>query len=47
VAVTEKNWRTAFELGRQIVQSFPNSRMAAEIRGKMDILQERAKTNTV
>lgn len=42
VSVTEKNWRKAFELAKQIVQSFPNSRMAAEIRSKMDILQERA-----
>ena len=42
VAVTEKNWRKAFETGREIVQGFPNSRMAAEIRSKMDILQERA-----
>ncbi len=42
VAVTEKNWRKAFETGKEIVQGFPNSRMAAEIRSKMDILQERA-----
>jgi outer membrane protein assembly factor BamD (BamD/ComL family) len=42
VAVTEKNWRKAFELGKDIVLNFPNSRMAAEIRSKMDILQERA-----
>lgn len=42
VAVTEKNWPKAFEFGKQIVQNFPNSRMAAEIRSKMDILQERA-----
>lgn len=43
VAVTENNWKTALETGRQIVQNFPNSRMAAEIRSKMDILQERSK----
>jgi outer membrane protein assembly factor BamD (BamD/ComL family) len=43
VAVTENNWKTALETGRQIVQNFPNSRMAAEIRDKMDILQERSK----
>ena len=43
VAVTEKNWKVAFELGKDIVQSFPNSRMAAEIRGKMDILYDRAR----
>jgi hypothetical protein len=43
VAVTEQNWKKAFETGRQIVQDFPNSRMAAEIRSRMDILSERAK----
>lgn len=43
VAVTDKNWKKALETGKQIVQNFPNSRMAAEIRGKLDILQERAK----
>lgn len=42
VAVTEKNWKLALTCGREIVQNFPNSRMASEIRGKMDILQERA-----
>ncbi|MCE5186275.1 MAG: hypothetical protein LLF76_09145 [Planctomycetaceae bacterium] len=43
VAVTEQNWQKAYETGRQIVQDFPNSRMAAEIRSRMDILSERAK----
>ncbi|MEN8127092.1 MAG: hypothetical protein ABFR90_04715 [Planctomycetota bacterium] len=43
VAVTEQNWKKALETGRDIVQNFPNSRMAAEIRSKLDILLERAK----
>ncbi len=43
VAVTEKNWKKALETGKEIVQNFPNSRMSAEIRSKMDILQERAR----
>ena len=43
VAVAEQNWKTALETGRDIVQNFPNSRMAAEIRSKLDILSERAK----
>lgn len=43
VAIAEQNWKTAIETGREIVQNFPNSRMASEIRSKMDILQERAK----
>ena len=43
VAVAEKNWKKALETGRDIVQNFPNSRMAAGIRSKLDILSERAK----
>lgn len=42
VAVAEQNWKKALETGRDIVQNFPNSRMAAEIRSKLDILSERA-----
>ncbi|MCI0498605.1 MAG: hypothetical protein L0Y36_02845 [Planctomycetales bacterium] len=44
VAIAEQNWKMALQTGRIIVQNFPNSRMAAEIRGKMDILLERART---
>lgn len=43
LAVTENQWRSALETGRQIIQDFPNSRMAHEIRGKLDILELRAK----
>ncbi|MHC5158729.1 MAG: hypothetical protein ACYSN8_01660 [Planctomycetota bacterium] len=43
VSVAEQNWKKALETGRDIVQNFPNSRMAAEIRSKLDILSERAK----
>ncbi len=42
VAVTEQDWKKASQTGKEIVQRFPNSRMAVEIRSKMDILQERA-----
>lgn len=43
LAVTEQRWNDALDAGRQIASDFPNSRMAQEIRGKMDVLQERAK----
>ncbi|RKY06897.1 MAG: hypothetical protein DRP65_11135 [Planctomycetota bacterium] len=43
LAVSERQWQTALKTGQQIVRDFPNSRMAHEIRGKMDILHERAK----
>ncbi|MHC4737365.1 MAG: hypothetical protein ACYS9Y_00525 [Planctomycetota bacterium] len=40
-AVSERQWDKALEIGRQIVQDFPNSKMAQEIREKMDILKRR------
>lgn len=41
-AVKEKRWRDALESGLQIIDGFPNSRMAAEIRDKLTPLRERA-----
>ena len=43
VDVTEKKWVQALETGREIILCFPNSRMAVEIRGKLDILQDCAR----
>ncbi len=43
LAVTEGRWSEALEAGQQIMRDFPNSRMSHEIRGKLDVLQERAK----
>ena len=43
LAVTETKWSIAYETGQQIVRDFPNSRMAHEIRGKLDVLADRAK----
>lgn len=43
LAVTETKWSVAYETGQQIVRDFPNSRMAHEIRGKLDVLADRAK----
>ena len=45
LAVSEKLWQKALRTGQQIIRDFPNSRMAHEIRSKMDILHERAKTS--
>lgn len=42
VAVTEKSWAKALETGQEIMQDFPNSRMAEEVRSKYEILQQRA-----
>jgi len=40
-AVSEKNWLKAYDTGRQIMREFPNSRMAGEIRERMDILKQK------
>ncbi len=40
-AVTEKCWPKALELGRIISRDFPNSKIAEEIREKMDFLMQK------
>jgi len=42
LAVAERRWRDALETGLKITTSFPNTRMAEEVRGKLDALQKRA-----
>jgi hypothetical protein len=41
IAVTEKRWVQALDIGEQIVTEFPNSKMSEEIRDKMDILRQK------
>ena len=43
VAVSENKWHQALEIGQEIITEFPNSRMAEEVKGKLDILYQRAK----
>jgi hypothetical protein len=38
LAISGKNWTRSVEIGRQIVRDFPNSKIAGEIREKMDML---------
>jgi len=40
IAVTEKQWARALDVGQQIISDFPNSKMSAEIRGKLDVLTQ-------
>jgi len=40
IAVTERQWATALDVGQQIIEDFPNSRMAEEIREKLDVLRQ-------
>lgn len=42
IAVQDKNWNTALEVAEQILEEFPNSRMATEVREMLDGLRERA-----
>jgi hypothetical protein len=40
IAVTEKKWSVALDIGQQIINDFPNSKMSEEIRGKLDVLMQ-------
>jgi rRNA processing protein Krr1/Pno1 len=43
LAVSGKQWQKALEAGQQIIREFPNSRMAQEIRERIDVLKERVR----
>jgi hypothetical protein len=40
--VHDKSWTEALRIGRQITDEFPNTRMAAEVRERLPILEEKA-----
>ena len=40
LAVSDKNWSEALDVGQQIINDFPNSRMSEEIRSKIDVLKQ-------
>ena len=42
MAVHDRDWMVAVQKGEQIIREFPNSRMADEVRGMLDVLRERA-----
>lgn len=42
IAVHDKEWTRAVHVGEQIIRDFPNTRMADEVRGMLDLLRERA-----
>ncbi|MFP4053177.1 MAG: hypothetical protein ACLFV7_04860 [Phycisphaerae bacterium] len=42
ICVTDQRWAEAIEVGEQIIADYPNSRMAQEVREKMDQLRSRA-----
>lgn len=44
MAVQDRAWRDAVEVGERIINDFPNSRMAEEVRGLLDMLRDRAES---
>lgn len=42
MSVQDKEWRQAVRVGEQIIREFPNSRMADEVRGMLDLIRQRA-----
>ena len=40
LAVSDKQWSNALEIGQQIIRDFPNSRMSGEIREKLHVLKQ-------
>lgn len=44
LALQDRNWVAALEFGERIIEDFPNTRMAEEVRGMLDTLREQAST---
>lgn len=42
LSIHDKEWTQAVRVGEQIIRGFPNSKMADEVRGMLDLLRERA-----
>ncbi|MBL0922732.1 MAG: hypothetical protein IBJ10_11485 [Phycisphaerales bacterium] len=42
LAVQDRNWHDALDVGERIIGEFPNSRMAQEVREMIDMLRDRA-----
>lgn len=40
MAISDKQWSNALDIGQQIMRDFPNSRMCGEIREKIHVLQQ-------
>lgn len=43
LAVQDRNWKRAADIGERVIAEFPNTRMAAEIREVIDEIRERAR----
>ena len=42
LSVSDRDWIAAMNVGQQIIQDFPNTKMAQEVRDMLDVLRERA-----
>ncbi len=42
MSVHDKEWPQAVRTGEQLIRDFPNSKMAQEVRGMLDVLRQRA-----
>lgn len=42
LAVHDRDWIAAVDVGEQIIREFPNTKMSSEVRGMLDLLRERA-----
>jgi len=46
MAVSDKQWNSALDIGQQIIKDFPNSRMCGEIREKLHVLRQNVQLQT-
>ncbi len=46
LAVSDKQWANALDIGQQIMRDFPNSRMCGEIREKLQVLKQNVQLQT-
>lgn len=46
LAVSDKSWTDALQVGQQIITEFPNSKMSGEIKSKLDVLQQNVQLNS-
>ncbi len=46
LAISDKQWSNALEIGQQIIRDFPNSRMSGEIREKLHVLRQNVQPQT-
>jgi hypothetical protein len=45
LAVSDKKWTNALEVGERIIMDFPNSKMSGEIRSKLGVLRQNVQLN--